>query len=263
MSMLTVSEKLNSLLNPHSLQEQGAAKKYTYAYLAGGMIAEELVHRNMLWADIVCEDFEVWSELQKLFLSDTLDINLKIWNTKNTEPQGYYFSKLLEEMKWVIHLLTPPQSPSIEGEASENSQGEFDFSDYALSGDLIATCFWASRNRLLGNMLGQWKNITEALWELKAQNKIAEWYETLKWIYPLTQWKAGFEEKFLHNLFTSKNISHCMRDVFYFSKWIIVAPFSITKSSISVPVWCLYFSENTIFLSHAAIMALIQSKHGS
>jgi glycerol-3-phosphate dehydrogenase len=194
-SMQTVSEKLSEVL---------VDMEYIYAYLAGWMIAEELVFRNMLWADIVCEDFDTWSRLQKLFLSDSLDINLKIENTKNTElyaalkniialilwyyewmwvwasTQWYYFSKLLEEIRWVISLLGWTDS--------------IDFTDYALSGDLIATCFWASRNRLLGNMLWKWTDIHEALWELKAQNKIAEWYETLKWIYHITDGKAGFEE---------------------------------------------------------------------
>ena len=57
--MQTVSEKLNSLLNPLPLQEKGAAKHYTYAYLAGGMIAQELVDGTMLGADIVTENSEV------------------------------------------------------------------------------------------------------------------------------------------------------------------------------------------------------------
>jgi len=194
-SMQTVSEKLSEVLWSHN---------YTYAYLAGGMIAAELVEGKMLGADIVCEDFNIWSELQKIFLSDVLDINLKIWNSKNTElyaalkniialilwyhewrwewasSRGYYLTKLLEEMKWVIHLL--------------DGDEDIDFTDYALCWDLIATCFGASRNRLLGNMLGEWRDISEALTELKEQNKIAEWYETLKWIYQLTAWKAGFEE---------------------------------------------------------------------
>jgi glycerol-3-phosphate dehydrogenase len=94
--------------------------------------------------------------------------------------RGYYFSKLLWEMKWVISLL--------------DGNSQIDFTDYALSWDLIATCFGGSRNRLLGNMLGHWKDITDALSELKAQNKIAEWYETLKWVYNITQGTAWFEE---------------------------------------------------------------------
>jgi len=194
-SLQTVSEKLSEVL-----QET----HYTYAYLAWGMIAEELIHWNILWADIACEDFDIWSELQKLFLSDTLDINLKIGSPKNTElyaalknivalilgyyewiwveasTKWYYFSKLLTEVQWVIELLG--WSPDI------------DMTDYALSWDLIATCFGASRNKLLGNMLGKWLSIDEALSHLKSQNKIAEWYETLKWVYKITQGKRGFEE---------------------------------------------------------------------
>jgi len=194
-TLQTSSEKLTQILD---------WKEYTYAYLAWWMIAQELVYRNMLWTDIVCDDFEIWSELQRLFLWENLDINLKIENTKNTElyaamkniialimgyyewawmwasSRWYYFSKLLEEMKWVIHLLG----------GSEN----IDFTDYALSWDLIATCFWASRNRLLWNMLWEWIDISQALSELKNQNKIAEWYETLKWVYQITQAKAWFEE---------------------------------------------------------------------
>lgn len=203
-SMQTVSEKLNSLLNPHSLQEQGAATDYTYAYLAGGMIAEELVDGTMLWADIVTENSEIWNTLKQLFQSNSLNINLKIWNTKNTElyaalkniialvlgyyewqwawasSRWYYLAKLLWEMKWVITLL--------------DGDSQIDFTDYALCWDLIATCFWWSRNRLLWNMLGEWKDISKALAELKAQKKIAEWYETLKWVYKLTVWKEWFEE---------------------------------------------------------------------
>lgn len=203
-SLQTVSEKLNSLLNPLPLQGKGAHKEWIYAYLAGGMIAAELVEWKMLGADIVTENTEVWHILKKLFQSQSLDINLKIWAVKNTElyaalkniialilgyyegtwagasTQWYYFSKLLTEMQWVIWIL--------------DWDSEIQFTDYALSGDLIATCFGGSRNRLLGNMLWEWKSIEDALAELAAQKKIAEGFETLKGVYPLTKWKEGFEE---------------------------------------------------------------------
>lgn len=177
---------------------------YTYAYLAGGMIAQELVNQKMLWADIVCEDENIGKELGELFSSSSLTINLKICNTKNTElyaalkniialilgyhegqwvgmsTLGYYFSALLKEMTDLIPLL--------------GWNSEIDFSDYALSGDLIATCFGASRNRFLWNMLWEWKDITIALEELHEQKKIAEWYETLKGVYQLTKGKDAFIE---------------------------------------------------------------------
>lgn len=238
-SLQTVSEKLNSLLNPLSPKEKGAAKSYTYAYLAGGMIAQEVVDRKMLGADIVTEKQEAWQFLKELFQSENLAINLKIWNPKNTElyaalkniialilgyyewgwagasTLGYYFSKLLGEIQWVIKLLNfqeetlswilsldkgkelQPSSLFKRGNSKERYELksiEIDFTDYALSWDLIATCFGASRNRLLGNMLGEWKDITLALTELRTQKKIAEGYETLKGVYKITQWKEGFEE---------------------------------------------------------------------
>lgn len=194
-SLQTVSEKLSEVL---------AWKDYHYAYLAWGMIAQEVVEGKNLGADIVTENAEIWEYLQQLFHSETLNINLKIWNPKNTElyaalknivalilgyyegtgawasTLGYYFSKLLWEIVGVIDLL--------------DGDKEIDFTDYALSGDLIATCFGSSRNRLLGNMLGQWKNASDALSELAAQKKIAEGYETLKWVYKITEWKEWFEE---------------------------------------------------------------------
>ena len=190
-SMQTVSEKLSEILS---------WVEYNYAYLAWGMIAGELVDTRMLWADIVTENTEAWETLRALFQSDSLDINLKIGSTKNTElyaalknivalilgyyewqwawasTQWYYLAKLLWEMKWVIALL--------------DWNSEIDFTDYALCWDLIATCFGGSRNRLLWNMLGEWKDISDALADLKAQNKIAEWYETLKWVYKLTTRKG-------------------------------------------------------------------------
>lgn len=194
-SLETVSEKLAGVLE---------WMDYNYSYLAGGMIAQELVDEKMLGADIVTQTQEVGEDLKELFISEKLDINLKIWNPKNTElyaalkniialilwyyegkgawasTLGYYFSKLLGEMWNVI----------LELQADE----EIDFTDFALSGDLIATCFGGSRNRLLGNILGEWINISKALEELKTQKKIAEGYETLKWVYKITQWKEGFEE---------------------------------------------------------------------
>jgi glycerol-3-phosphate dehydrogenase (NAD(P)+) len=194
-STQTVSEKLSETLSWID---------YSYSYLAGGMIAQELVDGTMLWADIVTENAETWETLTALFQSDSLDINLKVWSTKNTElyaalkniialvlgyyewtgvwasSQWYYLTKLLWEMKWVITLL--------------DGDSEINFTDYALCWDLIATCFGDSRNRLLWNMLGEWKDISNALADLKNQNKIAEWYETLKWVYKRTVWKAGFEE---------------------------------------------------------------------
>lgn len=194
-SLQTVSEKLSEVLD---------WVEYHYAYLAGGMIAWELVEWKMLGADIATRDEQVGKMLQSLFSSNMLDIHFKIGEVKNTElyaalkniialilgyyegqwnsasTLGYYLTKLLKEVSHLIHELW--------GDA------ELNFTDYALGWDIVATCFGWSRNRLLGNMLGSGTDISEALTELKSQNKIAEGYETLKAVYKLTQWKEGFHE---------------------------------------------------------------------
>lgn len=175
---------------------------YTYAYLAWGMIAQEMVDGKPLWADIVTENKQVWESLKQLFQSDMLDINLVHSNTKNTElyaafkniialilwyyqgkwlgasSQWLYLTRLLKEVQTLIETLW--------------GDPDMNFFQYALTGDLIATWFWGSRNRLLGQMLGEWKDIQEALAELKAQNKIAEWYETLKGVFKITKERDEF-----------------------------------------------------------------------
>ncbi|MCH8518724.1 hypothetical protein LAT59_03100 [Candidatus Gracilibacteria bacterium] len=216
-TLKTTSETLKEILTPgcHKItqsgilslpEEKGAAiNSYSYAYLAGGMIAEELVAGNMLGANIVTENLETGNILQELFASHTLDINLKIGNPKNTElaaalknivalilgyyegqgvgvsTLGYYFARLTREMHSLIQLLGNPEK-------------DIDFLDYAFSGDLITTCFGNSRNRLLGNMLGEGMGIEKALLEIQAQRKIAEGYETLKGIKKVIEKKEGFEE---------------------------------------------------------------------
>jgi len=221
------SEKLKSVLNPPVSdtldiplikgetwsETEGGGFPYTYAYLAGGMIASELVEWKMLWADIACSDEDVCETLKELFQSESLDIHMIVWDTKNTElyaalkniialilgyyeglgqwasSRWYYLVKLLEEVSYLI--------------AELGGNSDLEFGDYALWGDIIATCFGASRNRLLGNMLWEWMSIEDALAKLASQKKIAEGYETLKWVYTITKWKHeyplinGFGEKYL------------------------------------------------------------------
>lgn len=200
------SEKLKDVLSEVS---------YTYAYLAGGMIASELVEWKMLWADIACSDEDTWEMLMWLFASESLNIHMIIWDTKNTElyaalknivalilgyyeglwewasSRWYYLVKLLEEVSYLIAELW--------------GNSNLEFGDYALWGDIIATCFGKSRNRYLWNMLWEWMNIEDALGKLAEEKKIAEGYETLKWVYQITEWKHEyplinkFAEKYLTN----------------------------------------------------------------
>lgn len=164
---------------------------YHYAILSWWMIASELVEEKILWAQIGCKNEEISQKLQKLFQNEKLNISLS-QNTKNIElfgslknifalqmwyleakglwmsSIGYHFCELYKELPILLALLW----------GNEN----IDFSDFSLGWDLIATCFWNSRNRYFGNLVGQWKSAFEAEQILKNEKKHAEGYYTLLWI---------------------------------------------------------------------------------
>ncbi len=194
-TMETIWESLNRILS---------WKDYTYADLSGGMIASELVEWKKLWADIAVEDIEVWEKLKKLFESENLEINLVHSGVKNLELYGalknvlaiiiwyyewkwnqmstlsFYFCKLYKELWKLIKLLWWEEN--------------INFTDYALGWDLITTCFWNSRNRYFWRLLWEGKSLNEVLEIFKKENKIAEGYETMKWVYTLIKEKNNFEE---------------------------------------------------------------------
>lgn len=164
---------------------------YNYAILSGGMIASELVEEKILWAQIACNDIDISQKLSSLFQNENLKISLS-QNTKNIElfwslknifalymwylewkwlwmsSIWYYFCELYKELP---ELLT-----DLWWEKNIN------FSDFSLWWDLIATCFWNSRNRYFWNLVGKWKNSLEAEEILKSEKKHAEWYYTIIWI---------------------------------------------------------------------------------
>lgn len=177
---------------------------YCYSVLSWWMIAWELVEEKILGADIAIENKKIWSELKTLFQSEKLDINLTEASTKSVElfwalknitaistgyymwkwlaysSLGYYLCRLLEEEKELIKLLW---------------WGEyFEFSDYSLGWDIVATCFGNSRNRYLWELLWKWYSAVKALEIMKQENKSSEWYHTLKGVNKLLKDKEGFEE---------------------------------------------------------------------
>lgn len=186
------------------LEEKLAWVDYNYSVLSGWMIAWELVEEKMLWADIAIKNKEVWEKLKILFQSEKLDLNLTQATTKSVElfwalknitaisigyymwkwlaysSLWYYLCKLLEEEKALIELLW---------------WGDyFEFTDYSLGWDIIATCFGNSRNRYLWELLWKWNSSEKALEIMKEENKTSEWYHTLKWIRGIIEGKEWFEE---------------------------------------------------------------------
>lgn len=161
---------------------------YNYSVLSWWMIAAELVEEKILWAQIGCKNEEISKKLQKLFENENLKISLS-QNTKNIElfwsiknifamqmwyleakwyemsSIWYYFCELYKELPIILKLLWWDECVN--------------FWDFSLGWDLIATCFWNSRNRYFWNLVGKGKIPFEAEQILKTEKKHAEWYYTI------------------------------------------------------------------------------------
>jgi glycerol-3-phosphate dehydrogenase (NAD(P)+) len=186
-------------------------KSFEYAVFSGGVFASELVAGKKLWADLWVTNRKVGNEIKKLLWNGNLDIciqenylNIELygsfkniiaimvgyyeWKWEGLSTISYYIFTFLDELKEVVKLY---------GGDGDN----IDFSSYSLGGDLITTCFWDSRNRYLGRLLGSWKSIRDALMILKLENKHSEWYETIKAVYKKIWSRGGFHiTKFLYEL---------------------------------------------------------------
>lgn len=170
------------------LSEELPEFDYNYSVLSWWMIAAELVEEKILWAQIGCKNEEISKKLQKLFENENLKISLS-QNTKNIElfwsiknifamqmwyleskwyemsSIWYYFCELYKELPILLKLLWWDESVN--------------FWDFSLGWDLIATCFWNSRNRYFWNLVGKGKTPFEAEQILKTEKKHAEWYYTI------------------------------------------------------------------------------------
>lgn len=183
---------------------------YHYAVLSGGMIASELIEWKELWAQIWCENIEIAKKIKSIFQNKTLKIefskeykNIELyWSLKNIfalyiwylewkwygiSSIWYEFCQLYKELPELLELLWWTKN--------------IDFWDFALGWDLIATCFWNSRNRYFGTLVWAWRTSKEAENILKEENKHAEWYLTLQWI-----WKIIWENSTLIQFWKIVNI---------------------------------------------------------
>lgn len=179
-----------------NLKEELLDFDYNYNVLSWWMIADEVFYHKELWAQIWYDDEKIWNTLKNFFENETLKIeitpdykNIELyWAFKNIlalqiwylewkwlefSSIWFYFCQLLKEIEKLIIDL--------------GGKNDFKFSQYALWWDIIATCFWKSRNRYLWNIVWKWSDIKDAIEILKQEKKHAEWYETLKWVKKFIQ----------------------------------------------------------------------------
>lgn len=193
-TLRTVSDTITDTLGGFS---------HNYACLSGGMIASELVSVSPLWADIWVLDMSIAEPLKTLFESDSLTIRITP-EYRNTElfgalknifaiyvgylegkwygasTVGYHYCLLWADMRKLLPLL--------------GGNTNIDYGDFALGGDMIATCFGNSRNKYFGKLVGSGKTPEAALSQLKEEKKHAEWFETLKWVRDFIEEKWSFTE---------------------------------------------------------------------
>jgi len=183
---------------------------FNYWVLSWWMISSELVEWKFLWADLWINDFKIWEKIKSLLENNNFRIELRkdilnielYWSFKNIMAimVGYY--------EWIWYWSSSIWAKLVEYYSEVSKiiglywwNKELDFSYYSLGWDIIATCFWNSRNRYLWKLLWSWKYIKEALEILKSENKHSEWYETLKVVYAFIKDKPWFEiTKFLYSL---------------------------------------------------------------
>lgn len=183
---------------------------YNYAVLSWWMIAQELVEWNLLGADLWITNFGIWEAIKDLFESENLKIKLQkdiknielYWSFKNIMAilVGYYEWKWLKMSSiWFYFIDFYDEIKELMVVYWWNKN--LDFSYYSFWWDLIATCFWNSRNKYFWNLLWSWKDITEVLNILKNEKKHAEGYETLKAVYASIKEEEWFKNiKFLYSL---------------------------------------------------------------
>ena len=200
-----------------SLKESIWEIDYKYSVLSWWMIASELVWWNYMWADLAVDDLEVWEKIKSMFLKWNLDIKIVLNNTKAVELYWalkniiaiciWYYQAKWYDASTIWYFLCKLYD-ELEFLMKKFWTWSLWFSNYSLGWDLIASCFWNSRNREFWKMLWEWKWISEILNILKENNKISEWYYTFKWIYKITKSDHNFIElnKLWAKIFEPNNI---------------------------------------------------------
>jgi glycerol-3-phosphate dehydrogenase (NAD(P)+) len=185
-------DSLNNQTISQLISDELSLIEYHYAVLSGWMIASELIKWSPLWADLWINDFRIWNNIKILFNHNNLEVKLTqniidielYWSFKNIlailvwyyqwkwdemSTIWYHFINLFNEFKEIVKLYWWNMN--------------LNFSSYSLWWDIIATCFWKSRNRYFWQLIWKWASYIRANEILKKEYKYAEWYMALKNIY--------------------------------------------------------------------------------
>lgn len=206
------------------IRQQLSNKKFSYALLAGGMIAKDLFNHEPLGADIACENKKALPILVKLFQAPNLTIN----PTSDLLGVEYAsaFKNIIAIMAGIINGLNfsyGSETHMISKCAFEIEQiilklggkpKTFNMKSQSWSNDLWMSCTRNTRNREFGMLLGKRISIDKALSIMKKQRKTVEGINTLKGLrinskirnYPLMNFLYRFIIKKSTNLDQLKDL---------------------------------------------------------
>jgi len=168
-----------------------ASLEFRYAALAGGTIADELLHAEPLGMTIACEDEPMLKRLRPLFSSDTM------WVQTTTDLVGVEYAAALKNVVSICAGMARGMNLSIGGVTHLISRMAFEIEDFCVrilgadratfsigsqcwGSDLWMSCIGPTRNGALGEMLGQGRSLEEAEREMASQHKTVEGVQTLR-----------------------------------------------------------------------------------
>ena len=190
-------EKGTNMMMHQVIHEElkGITTKYDICSLSGGMIASEVTLKHPLCAEIACKDKNIAEKVAKTISNEHLRIET------TTDIIGI---ELAGSFKNVIAIGAGIFDGLGYNESSKSAFISFaarDIEKLAISlgadkktyqsgsqawlGDLMTTCFGASRNREFGELIGKGINADDALNQLIKENKSVEGYITTKVVYNL------------------------------------------------------------------------------
>lgn len=170
-------------------------RKYDVCVLSGGMIAREVTLENPLCAELACKNRDTAKRIAKFLWSDYL----RIETTDDVIGVG-----LAGAFKNVVAIGAGIFDGLGYGESSKSAfvsacsaevlklavamgarESTFGPGGQAWFGDLMTTCFGASRNRELGELIGRGVSVEEAVRTMVANRKSIEGYITTDVVHDL------------------------------------------------------------------------------
>jgi glycerol-3-phosphate dehydrogenase len=177
-------ERLETIIKKHFLQP------FSYVYLAGGTIAEDLFNSYPLGATIASENLQSLRVTEKLLASP----NFRLYPTKDVAGTEYCaaFKNVVSIFAGIISGLGWPYgsetyfisrfSREVEQFVIKELKGRpttFGMDSQCWGNDLWMSCTGNTRNRQLGYLIGKGKSVSKAIVKMKKEKKAVEGLTTI------------------------------------------------------------------------------------